>query len=515
MGLGWLHLPRWAERLRASPPASPLAPVSAPEASGADAASAPPAAGGPGKVERTLPLGTKAKAFRTPSGGRGDNESIQVTEPLVGADTHQAQGFCQEVAELLTARLEADPARLDLHRTLLEVFRAAGDAEGYVRYAQLYYERSLGGDGHWPGIAQAGRELLPGHALFDQNPGGPLPKKFQRFYETVSQPRLHEALRAMNESYEAAHGDAAFEAELYKALAEGARRPTPLTALPLSTEGHAGAAVYAKREDVRAAHDDQLINAIGQTLLGQRLGRRRIVSATRDGIHGLVVASVATRHGLDCTVFMAEPAYRRHYARVLQMQRLGAEVRPVAPAAHVDAAWQAALQEWLDDTEHRHYVSSLEAGPHPLPLIVRDFQSVVGQEARVQLRAATGGAPAAVVAGVADGYLGLGLVHAFLGDDSVALHCVETPEPQSEAGAARFLREHRWLRATRRVQYVTTGDEEAMAVVESLFRATGMCVALESARTLAYARQLAATLPAGRSVLTLIGSPEEKALPAV
>lgn len=491
-----------------------------PQARKADAPPSPAAAGNgesaaaPPKIERTLPLGTRARPLSRPSPGRrADADSIQVDEPLRDADASKARGFYHEVTGLLRAQLESDPARLDLHRTLLEVLRAAGDPGQYVQYAQLYYERSSGGDAHWDGIAAAGRELLPGHALFEEAPG--LPKKFHRFYESVDPPRLQDALRAMSDSYEAAHADPAFERDLYKALAEGARRPTPLTPLPLAADERGGATVFAKREDVRAAHDDQLINAIGQTLLAVRLGRRRVVSATRDGIHGHIVASVATRHGLECTVYMAEPAYRRHFARVLQMRRLGAEVRSVPAAPQVDAAWQAALQDWLDHAEGTHYVSSLESGPHPFPLIVRDFQSIVGQEARVQLQAATGGAPVAVVAGAVDGYVGLGLLHAYLGEEHVALHCVESSADGTGAGGARYLREHQWLRATRRVQYATATDEEAMQVVEALFHATGMCVALESARTLAYARRLAATLEPGRSVLTLIAAAEERPLPQV
>lgn len=508
--MSWIHLPRWAERLvpqsRARTPDSPAADV--PGNGAADGAPAPV------RVERTLPLGTRVRPLRTPPGGRAESESIQVGEPLRDADAKQAQGFYHEVAELLMAQLEADPARLDLHRTLLEVLGAAGNSEQYVRQAQLYYERSLGVDGHWPAIAATGRELLPGHGLFEDGPGAQ-PKKFHRFYESVSQPRLQAALQAMRESYEAARADPAFEAELYKALADGARRPTPLTPLTLAAGDRSGATVFAKREDVRAAHDDQLINAIGQTLLGLRLGRRRIVSATRDGIHGLVVASVASRHGLDCALYMSEPAHRRHYARVLQMQRLGADVRIVPAAAQVDAAWQAAMQDWLDRCETTHYVSSLEAGPHPFPLIVRDFQSVVGQEARVQLQAATGALPAAVVAGVADGHVGLGLLHAFLADERVALYCVEMPAADAASAGARYLREHGWLRATHRVRYVNASDADAMQVVEALFKSTGMCVALESARTLAHARQLAGTLEPGGSVLSLIGSPEERPLPQV
>jgi tryptophan synthase beta chain len=205
---------------------------------------------------------------------------------------------------------------------------------------------------------------------------------------------------------------------------------------------------------------------------------------------------------------MSEPAYRRHFSRVLQMRRVGADIRTVVAAPKVDAAWQAALQAWLNDSAGLHYVSSLDAGPHPFPLIVRDFQSVVGKESMIQLRAATGGAPTAVVAGVADGYVGLGLLNAYLSED-LPLYCVEPPKGSVSAGV-RHLREHSWLRATGRVQYVTADDDESMGVVEALYRTTGMCVPTEAARTLAYARRLASAQDPSCSVLTLIASEEAR-----
>jgi len=464
------------------------------------------------KVERTLPLGTPVPALKKQiTGTWPTTDSIQVREPLAEPDTGQAQGFYREIVDLLAGQLESDPGRLDLHRTLLEVLRAAGEAEAYAHHARSYYERTNGElDAHWEGIALAGRELLPGHALFEQVPGlGP--RKFQRFHESVSQPRLQAALRELGDRYEALRNDPTFPAEVGQAMAEGARRPTPLTPLPLADD-RSGATIFAKREDVRGPNDDQLINAVGQVLFARRRGIRSVVSATRDGVHGFAVAAAAARQGFDCTLYLTEPAYRRHYARVLQMRRLGAEVRSVAPAPTVDAAWQAALQHWLNDAGGTHYVSSLESGPHPFPLIVRDFQALVGQEARIQLHQAANTAPAAVVAGVSDGYVGLGLLTAFLTPERVPLYCVEHPDAATAAADGHYLREHQWLRATRRVQYLTASDEEAMRVIDSLFRANGMTPSLESARTLACARKLAAAQAPDQSVLTLLSRTEDPAL---
>jgi tryptophan synthase beta chain len=483
------------------------------ETPAADAAGtvAPPE-GGP-KVERTLPLGTPVPSLKRQTTGTWPaTDSIQVREPATEGDTGQTQGFYREIADLLIGQLESDPGRLDLHRTLLEVLRAAGEADEYVHHARNYYERTNGGvdDAHWETIALAGRELMPGHALFDQI-AGLGPKKFQRFHESVSQPRLQAALRQLSDSYEALRNDPEFPTDVAQAMADGARRPTPLTPLPLADD-RSGATIFAKREDARAANDDQVINAVGQVLLAQRRGIRSVVSATRDGIHGLAVATAAARQGFDCTLYMTEPMYRRHYARALQMRRLGAEVRTVAPAASVDAAWQAALQHWLNDVSGTHYVSSLESGPHPFPLIVRDVQALVGQEARIQLEQATNAPPAAVVAGVADGYVGIGLLTAFLTPERIPMYCVEPPEAAAMAADGRYLREHQWLRATRRVQYVSASDEEAMQVIDTLFRANGMAPSLETARTLACARKIAAAQEPSHSVLTVLSRPEEAVL---
>ena len=458
-------------------------------------------------VEDTLPLTAGARhRHRSPAptpAPAPHPEGIQVAEPLLEADAAGAAGFYREVAALLQAQLERNPARLDLHFKLLEVYGAAGETDAFVQSARAYLERSKGTvDSHWPEIARMGRVLLPGHEAFAEADGGRPPVRFQRFYEAANPARLKEALRALGAGHEAARQDPAFSEALGKATADMLRRPTSLTPVPLVPEGLGGAMVYAKREDQRGAEDERIINALGQCLMAQHLGRSRVVSATQDGLHGLAVASVAARLGIGCVIYMAEPNYRRHYARTLQMRRLGAEVLTVPPAASGEAPWLAALRGWLEDPDATQFVSSLAAGPHPFPAIVRDFQSVVGQEALGQLRAAGGRPPRAVVAGMADGYVGLGLLNAFLAETDVALYCVEA----SPDDPPRHLREHGWLRASRRVQYVTATDDEALDVVETLFRASGMCVPTEAARTLACARRLAAAQPDG-IVLSLMASP--------
>lgn len=476
-------------------------------ADGADenrAAAAPLPAPRPRRpVEDTLPLTLNAGHRRAPPEPPG----IQVAEPLLEADAASAAGFYREVADLLQGQLERNPARLDLHRKLLEVYGAAGEVEAYVRCAQAYLERCEGTpDSHWPEIARVGRELLPGHEAFATTEAGRAAPRFQRFYEAVSPAHLQEALRATSAAYEVARQDPSFAAALHQAMADTLRRPTPLTPLPLLPEGLGGAVVYAKREDGRGADDERLINALGQTLLARRLGRTRVVTATRDGLHGLAVASVAARIGVECAIYMDEASHRANHARALQMRRLGAEVRTVPASDGAEAPWREALQSWLEDTGECHYVSSLAAGPHPFPAIVRDFQSVVGQEALLQLRAAGGRPPRAVVAGMGDGYIGLGLLNAFLGEDGVALYCVEAPA----ADRPRQLREHGWLRASRRVQYVRATDDEAIEVVETLFRTSGMCVPTEAARTLACARRLAAAQEDG-IVLSLLARCDDRA----
>lgn len=456
-------------------------------------------------VGDTLPLSARRQAAVL---APRPEERIQVAEPLLEADPARAAGFYREVSDLLRAQLEINPGRMDLRRKLLEVCSASGEAEAFVQCARAYLEQRKGNapDPHWSEIARMGRELLPHHELFaEADPGRPT-SRFQRFYEAVNQTHLHEALAEVEAAYDAARRDASFLTTLHQAMADTVRRPTPLSSLPLLPEGRGGATVYAKREDNRGPDDEQLINALGQALLAQRLGRRQVVTAAQDAVHGLAVASIAARLGLGCTIFMDEASHRRHYARTLQMQRLGAAVRPVPLGGNDAAPLLAALEAWLADTSGVHYLSSLAAGPHPFPMIVRDFQSIVGREALAQLRAGGDRPLRAVVAGMADGYVGLGLLNAFLGEDGVALYCVETPGTDRP----RQLREHGWLRASGRVSYVGATDDEAIDVVETLFRTTGICVPTEAARTLACARRLAAAADDG-IVLCLLARSEERA----
>lgn len=467
--------------------------------------SAPRAPARPARaVEDTLPLTPKARRSIPPP----PESRIEVAEPLLATDAAGAADFYREVADLLQAQLEATPGRLDLRRKLLEVYGAAGEADAFLHCARQYLEQCGGApDPHWAEIARMGRALLPDQEIFADGAPARGPARFHRFYEAVSQSQLQDALHAVSTAYDQARRDPAFVAALQKAMADTLQRPTALAPLPLVPEG-AGAVVYAKREDGARPDDAQLINALGQALLAQRLGRSRVVTATRDGVHGLAVASVAARFGLGCTIYMDESGHRRHYARVLQMRRLGAAVRALDPGSNAEGAWLAALQAWLDDTAESHYVSGLAAGPRPFPAIVRDFQSVVGREAQAQLRAVGGRPLRAVVAGIADGYLGLGLLNAFLSDDAVALHCVES----HAAERPRQLREHGWLRATQRVRYENVGDAEAIEVIEALFGTSGLCVPTEAARTLACARRVAAGHPDG-IVLTLLSRCDDRVQP--
>ena len=296
------------------------------------------------------------------------------------------------------------------------------------------------------------------------------------------------------------------------------RRPAPLAASPELTYVADGAQIFVKHEDRRRFHDDNLINVIGQILLAQRLGRTRVVTATRNGMHGHAVAGAAARLGMECHIYITERDLNRHYARVLSMRRLGANIRPIPNGTdEVADPRRNALDAWLDDSAKCQYVSGLTAGPAPFPEMVREFLSVVGRETLEQMQQVSGAPPSAVVAGIADGHLGLGLLQGLLDQPAIELHCVEdkaaaSPAPEGDNPLDPAIRnpthrEHRWLRETRRVTYAPGDDQETLRVIEQ-YHATGTTLYTQSARTLAYARALARRRERKDSIVVLLTGQE-------
>ena len=456
--------------------------------------------------------------------------SVEMAEDEPGAGSDRATEFYSEVAYSLLDALHKEPTRQDLRFKLLEIYFARKQVNEFVTLAHEYLERNRGlRDQPWREIASMGIRLAPEHVLF----GGGAPKdaprparrlhQMRRFHERdIDQGRMYSAQQALTADFETLREDASFQTTLRQTLVDAARRPSPLTASPELSHVADVARIYIKHEDRRRFHDDLMMNVFGQMLVAQRLGRTRVVTATRDGNLGHLVASAAARLGLECMVYITERDLNRYYARVLSMRRLGAILRPIPGSVDQEQPdpRRAALEAWLNDPATTQYVSGLTGGPAPYPEMIREFLSTIGRETVEQMRETAGGLPKAVVTAASDGHLGLGMLEGLLEHGDVKLYCVEEkkpvealadsePEQKGELPAPqlRLRREHHWLRATERVEYVDGDEHETLRIVEQ-FHATGTTLFTDSARALAQARALARRLDPKESVVVLLTNQE-------
>jgi tryptophan synthase beta chain len=332
------------------------------------------------------------------------------------------------------------------------------------------------------------------------------------------------ALDALERGWREAQADDGFRAELHRLLSSFAGRPTPLT---LATRFAPGRRLYLKREDLLHTGAHKLNNALGQGLLARRLGKRRIVAETGAGQHGVAVATVCARFGLECVVYMGEEDVRRQSPNVQRMRLLGADVRPVGFGTRtLREATSEAIRDWIGTVESTHYLIGSCVGPHPYPEIVRELQAVIGWEAREQVLATEGRLPEVAVACVGGGSNAIGLFAGFLDDPGVRLVGVEAAGAASlgsgRVGVLHGARssvladedgqvldahsisagldypgvgpEHAQLRDSGRAEYVAVGDEEALDAFRRLTRTEGILPALEPSHALAHAAGLDADL---------------------
>jgi tryptophan synthase beta chain len=328
------------------------------------------------------------------------------------------------------------------------------------------------------------------------------------------------ALDELEAGWRQAREDDAFRAELDELGRSFAGRPTPLTRAERLAPNKR---LYLKREDLLHTGAHKLNNALGQALLAQRLGKHRIVAETGAGQHGVATATVCARFGLECAVYMGEEDMRRQRPNVERMQLLGAEVRPVDFGTRtLKEATSEAIRDWITNVATTHYLIGSCVGPAPYPEIVRELQAVIGREAREQFIAAEGRLPEVVVACVGGGSNAIGMFAGFLDDEEVRLVGVEAADASSlGTGRPAVLHgarssvladedgqiadahsisagldypgvgpEHAWLRDSGRAEYVTAGDDEALAAFRELTRLEGIIPALEPAHALARAREL-------------------------
>jgi tryptophan synthase beta chain len=337
---------------------------------------------------------------------------------------------------------------------------------------------------------------------------------------------LVHALDELEAEYRRARADAAFEAELAATLRDFAGRPTPLIEAHRFSEA-AGCRVFMKREDLLHTGAHKINNTIGQCLLTKRMGKPRVIAETGAGQHGVATAAAAARFGLECVVYMGVEDARRQHLNVERMKLLGAEVREVdAGSRTLKDAINEAMRDWVTRVQDTHYVLGSVLGPHPFPMMVRDFHRVIGIEARAQFEALEGGLPDVLVACVGGGSNAIGLFHAFLGDRSVrkvgveaggegiatgrhaaripehsvgVLHGTRTLVLQDAHGMIRETHsvsagldypalgpEHAWLAEQGLADYASATDAEAIEALLSLCRLEGILPALESAHALAW-----------------------------
>ncbi len=352
-------------------------------------------------------------------------------------------------------------------------------------------------------------------------------------------------LEELEKAYREARQDPEFRRELDELLATYAGRPTPLyLARRLSEAG--GARIYLKREDLLHTGAHKINNCLGQVLLARRMGKRRVIAETGAGQHGVATATVCALFDLECVVYMGEEDMRRQRLNVFRMRLLGARVESVASGSRtLKDAISEAMRDWVTNVESTHYLLGSALGAHPYPLMVRDFQSVIGSEARRQVLEAEGRLPDAVFACVGGGSNAMGVFHAFLGDTGVRLVGVEAGGRGGGLGehAARFLGgapgvlhgaysyllqdadgqvalthsvsagldyamigpEHAWLHDQGRAEYTSVGDREALEAARRLSRVEGIIPALESAHAAAEAFRRAPASPGAVFLVNLSG----------
>ena len=359
-----------------------------------------------------------------------------------------------------------------------------------------------------------------------------------RYVAETLMPLILEVERA----YAAAKQDPAFQAELDRYLADYVGRPSPLWFAERLTATLGGAQVWFKRDELNHTGAHKINNCMGQILLARRMGKTRIIAETGAGQHGVATATVCALFGLPCTIYMGATDVARQSPNVFRMKLLGAEVRPVtAGAATLKDAMNEALRDWVANVADTYYLIGTVAGPHPYPAMVRDFQAVIGTEAKAQLAKATGRLPDVAVAAIGGGSNAMGLFHPFLDDAAVRLVGVEAAGRGLDSGqhAASLSRgrpgvlhgnrtyllqdqfgqileahsisagldypgvgpEHAWLHEVGRVDYVAVTDAEALEAFQLCTRTEGIIPALEPAHALAHVAKIAPAMPKDAIIL--------------
>jgi len=359
-------------------------------------------------------------------------------------------------------------------------------------------------------------------------------------------------LDELTDAFAAAQPDPTFHREFDRLLADFVGRPTPLYFAERLTDELGGARIYLKREDLNHTGAHKINNCVGQVLLACRMGKTRIIAETGAGQHGVATATVCARFGLECVIYMGTEDMRRQKLNVDRMRLLGAEVRAVSSGTRtLKDAINEALRDWVTNVETTFYLLGSALGPHPYPLMVRSFQSVIGREVRGQIVEKAGRVPDILAACVGGGSNSIGLFYEFLNDERVRMIGVEAGGSGSQLGqhAARFLNdgsvgvlqgtksyvlqdaegqiadthsisagldyasigpEHAYLHDIGRVEYVTASDDEALAAFHLLSKKEGIMPALESAHAIAHIVKIAPALPRSNVIVVNLSGRGDK-----
>jgi tryptophan synthase beta chain len=347
---------------------------------------------------------------------------------------------------------------------------------------------------------------------------------------------LTAALEELRSAYERARKDPEFQAELRYELKHYAGRPTPIYHAKRLTERCGGAQIYIKREDLNHTGAHKVNNTIGQALLARGMKKPRVIAETGAGMHGVATATVAARYGMECVVYMGSEDVKRQSANVYRMKVLGATVVPVESGSKtLKDALNEAMRDWVTNVDNTFYIIGTVAGPHPYPMMVRDFQSVIGEECLAQMPELAGRQPDALIACVGGGSNAMGMFYPYIPRTKVRLIGVEAAgeglstgrhaaslcagRPGVLHGNRTYLLqdangqitethsisagldypgvgpEHAWLKDSKRAEYVAVSDEEALKAFHELCRSEGIIPALESAHAVAHAMALAPRMP--------------------
>lgn len=479
-----------------------------------------------------------------------------MTAKTAAPQKEKLHDFYRELEQLLCKQLEQQPDLQDVRLKLLELYYETRRPEEFLKTARPLL-RALGDPARsreWQRVASMGRMLLPGEALFSGHAAdtvefvaeskAPLaeePRKFRRFGDDDKHRALFDDLST---KYAPVRKDARFLAELELLLVGlPTRRPTPLIAARRLSQHLGGAQIFVKREDFAGDSPHLVVAVCGQALLARRLGCRTLVTGSVDGRRGAAVAAVAARLGMDAVVYMDAEQSQRSAALLLQMKLMGARVELVKSAHYRNRdVREAALEHWARDPAGSFLMMGLDAAPPPYPLMTQEFTATIGRELRRQLSVAAKGLPALIATRGGHSADALALFPAFLADRGVRLACVEaeaepdlTPvkdaDPFTQVGMAltprektiaagildrleypSVAREHAWLRASGRVDYVQTSRAAARGAVQDLARFEAVVPPLETAHVFAWACQAARTMEPARAVVVVMGEPSDKNL---